>query len=216
MLRHPKVYSDSDSEHRYCDCSFADCFLTSSLSLTHKHAHTPHPPPHVVVSSSTLSVPCTDKDFSLDSVRSGLLDEGAIPCERHVIDDTPRFLAIVILNTSVCDCLVADSFLTSSLSLLHTSMHIHLTPATCCCFFIRVPCTDKDFSLDSVKTVLLDEGAIPCECHVVDDTPRFLAIVILNTSVCHCSVADSFLTSSLSLLHTSTHIHLTPATCGSF
>ena len=52
----------------------------------HKHTHT-SPQPHVVVSSSTLSVPCTDKDFSLDSVRMVVLDEG--PCECHVIDDTP-------------------------------------------------------------------------------------------------------------------------------
>ena len=104
------------------------------------------------------------------------------------------------------------------MSLLHTRTHIHLTPATCCCSSstLSVPCTDKDFSLDSVRSVLLDERAIPCECHVIDDTPRFLAIGIMNTSVCDCSVADSFLTSSLSLLHTSTHIHLTPATCGSF
>ena len=49
-------------------------------------------------------------------------------------------------------------------------------------------------------------------CLVVDDTSRFLIIVILKTSICDCSVAHSFLTSSLSLFHKSTHIHLTPAT----
>ena len=28
--------------------------------------------------------------------------------------------------------------------------------------------------------VLLDEAASPCKCHVIDDTPCFLAIVILT------------------------------------
>ena len=60
--------------------------------------------------------------------------------------------------------------------------------------------------------VLLDGGAISCECHVIDDTPRFLIIVILKTSICDGSVVHSFLTSSLSLLHKSMHIHLTLAT----
>ena len=65
------------------------------------HKHTPtSPQPHVVVSSSTLSVPCTDKDFSLDSVRMVVLDEGTSPCECHVIDDTACFLTIVILPPS--------------------------------------------------------------------------------------------------------------------
>ena len=53
--------------------------------------------------------------------------------------------------------------------------------------------------------VLLYEGAIPCECHVIDDTPRFLTIVILNISICDCSIAASFLTLFLSPLCTSTH-----------
>ena len=65
------------------------------------HKHTPtSPQPHVVVSSSTLSVPCTDKDFSLDLLGWLVLDEGASPCECHVIDDTPFFLPIVILPPS--------------------------------------------------------------------------------------------------------------------
>ena len=65
----------------------------------HKNTHT-SPQSHVVVSSSTLSVPFTDKDFSLDFVRMVVLDEGASLCECHVIDDTPCFLTIVILPPS--------------------------------------------------------------------------------------------------------------------
>ena len=99
------------------------------LSYAQAHTHT-SPQPQVVVSSSTLSALSIHKDLSLDSVRMVLLDRVAISCECHVIDDTPRFLIIVILKTSICDCSVAHSFLTSSLSLLHKSTHIHLTPAT--------------------------------------------------------------------------------------
>ena len=95
-----------------------------------------------------------------------LLDEGANPCECHVIDDTPRFLTIVILNTRICDCSVADPFLTSSLSL---STH-----------------------LDSVRMVLLDEGASPCECHVIGDTPCFLTIVILPPSTVNVQLQIHF------------------------
>ena len=191
-----------------CDCSVLDSFLTSFLSPLCTSTDTHLTP--MVVSSSTLSA---HKNFNLDFVRMVLLDEGAIPCECHVIDDTPCFQTILILHSNTSDCSVTDSLFTSFLSPLCTSTHTHLTLVVVSSSTLSA---HKNFNLDSVRMVLLDEGASPCECHVIDDTPRFLTIVILNTSISDCSVADSFLTSSLPLLHTSTHIHLTPATCGFF
>ena len=127
-----------------------------------------------------------------------VLDEGASPCECHVIDDTPCFLTIVILPPST---LTVQLQIHSSLSVLCTSTHntspqphVVVSSST-----LSALSTHKDLSLDSVRMVLLDGGAISCECHVIDDTPRFLIIVILKTCICDCSVAHSFLTSSLSL-----------------
>ena len=144
-------------------------------------------------------------DLSLDSVRMALLDGGAISCECHVIDDTPRFLIIVILKTNICDCSVAHSFLTSSLSLTQRHAHTpHPSHVVVTSWTLCVPCTNKDFSLDSVSIVLRD-GASSSECHVVDDTPFFLTIVILPPNTCDCSVTNLLFTSSPSLLCTSTH-----------
>ena len=126
-----------------------------------------------------------------------VLLEGASPCERHVIDDTPSFQTILILRSSTCDCSVTDSFLTSLLSPLSTSTDTHLTPAVVSSSTLSA---HKNFNLDSVRMVLLDEGAIPCECHVIDDTPSFLTMLILHSSTSDCSVTDSLFTSFLSAL----------------
>ena len=135
-----------------------------------------------------------------------LLDGGAISCECHVIDDTPRFLIIVILKTCICDCSVC-TFILDIISLSLTQKHPH-TPhpshVVVSSWILSVTCTHKVFSLDSVRMVLRD-GASSSECHVMDDTPFFLMIVILPPSTCDCSVTNSFLTSSPSLLCTSTH-----------
>ena len=122
-----------------------------------------------------------------------LLDEGASPCECHVIEDTPCFLTIVILPHRCCDCSATDSFLTSSLSLLCTSTHTHTSPqphVVVSSSTLSALSTHKDLSLDSVRMVLLDEGAYPCECYVFYDTPRFITIVILKSGICDCSFAD--------------------------
>ena len=146
-----------------------------------------------------------------------VLRDGASPSECHVIDDTPIFLTIVILPPSTCDCSVTNSFLTSS-PLSYAQSHTHTSPqphvvvsrSTLSALF-----THRDLSLHSVRMVLLDEGANPCECHVIDDTHSFQTKLILHTSTCDCSVADSFLTSFLSALSTSTHTHLTPVVVSS-
>ena len=79
-----------------------------------------------------------------------------------MIDDTPRFLIIVILKTGICDCSVAHSFLTSSLSLSLTQKHTH-TPhpshVVVSSWTLCVSCTHKDFILDSVRIVLREELA---------------------------------------------------------
>ena len=126
-----------------------------------------------------------------------VLLEGASPCERHVIDDTPSFQTILILHCSTVDCSVTDSFLTSFLSPLCTSTDTHLTPVVVSSSTLSA---HKNFNLDSVRMVLLDEGAIPCECHVIDDTPSFLTMLILHSSTSDCSVTDSLFTSFLSAL----------------
>ena len=53
--------------------------------------------------------------------------------------------------------------------------------------------------------VLLDEGASLCECHVIDDTPCFLAIVIPPQYLSLLSYKFLFDLFPLSLMHKHTH-----------
>ena len=69
----------------------------------------------------------------------------------------------------------------------HTSPQPHVVVSSST---LSAPSTHKDLSLNSVRMVLLDEGANPCEYHVFYDTPRFITIVILNTGICDYSFAD--------------------------
>ena len=166
----------------------------------HKHTHTHLTP--ATCGCFFINTECS-RHLILVSVRMVLLGEGANPCECHVIDDTDSFQTILILHTSTCDCSVTDSFLTPFLSALCTSTHTHLTPVVVSSSTLSAP---KKFNLDSVRMVLLDEAASPCECLVIDDTPCFLTIVILHSSTCDCSVTNSFLTSS-PLSYAQAHTH---------
>ena len=110
-----------------------------------------------------------------------LLDEGASPCECHVIDDTTCFLTIVILPPGTVTVRLQIHFrplpsLSFAQAHTHTSPQPHVVVSSSTLSALSI---HKDLSLDSVRMVLLDEGASPCECHVNDDTPCFLTIVIL-------------------------------------
>ena len=94
-----------------------------------------------------------------------LLDGGASPCECHVIDDTLFFLAIVILPPGTVTVQLQIHFRPLP-SLSYAQAHTHTSPqphVVVSSSTLSALSTHKDLSLDSVRMVLLDEGASLCQ-----------------------------------------------------